>query len=59
MVNWFLSVSSFHFLFLVPLITELKVARMFVEALKRLDEAEKQGKPFWEIRSWDEYVMGL
>lgn len=43
----------------VPLITDLKVACMFVEALKRHDAALKSGKPFWEIRSWDEYVVGL
>lgn len=43
----------------VSLITDLKVAQMFVEALTRLEEAQKLGKAFWEIRSWDEYVMNL
>lgn len=43
----------------VPLITDLKVAEMFTEAFEKLREAEVSQRPFWEIRSWDEYVSAL
>eukprot|EP00922_Rhytidocystis_sp_ex-Travisia-forbesii_P052025 GHVS01077215.1.p1 GENE.GHVS01077215.1~~GHVS01077215.1.p1 ORF type:complete len:1771 (+),score=399.07 GHVS01077215.1:44-5356(+) len=40
----------------VPLVTDIKVASLFVEALRRKWYKEAQGKSFWDIKSWDEYV---
>ncbi|EPR60031.1 carbamoylphosphate synthetase [Toxoplasma gondii GT1] len=39
----------------VPLLTNVKVASMFVEALNKKEAKEAQGRSFWDIRSWDEY----
>ncbi|CBZ54796.1 hypothetical protein NCLIV_052220 [Neospora caninum Liverpool] len=39
----------------VPLLTNIKVACMFVEALNKKEAKEAQGRFFWDIRSWDEY----
>lgn len=40
----------------VPLITDIKVASLFVDALERKNYKESQSKSFWEIKSWDEYM---
>ncbi|PFH37015.1 carbamoylphosphate synthetase [Besnoitia besnoiti] len=39
----------------VPLLTDIKVASLFVEALQKKQAKEAQGRFFWEVRSWDEY----
>ncbi|KAL8271902.1 hypothetical protein Esti_004187 [Eimeria stiedai] len=39
----------------VPLITDLKVASLFVESLAKKFARENQKKRFWEVRAWDEY----
>eukprot|EP00929_Paragymnodinium_shiwhaense_P112634 TRINITY_DN808_c0_g1_i3.p2 TRINITY_DN808_c0_g1~~TRINITY_DN808_c0_g1_i3.p2 ORF type:complete len:1588 (-),score=504.94 TRINITY_DN808_c0_g1_i3:80-4843(-) len=39
-----------------PLITDIKVAILTVAALHRKWLREKDGKPFWSIKSWQEYT---
>ncbi|PHJ15068.1 carbamoylphosphate synthetase [Cystoisospora suis] len=39
----------------VLLLTDIKVASLFVEALQKKQTKEAQGRSFWEIRSWDTY----
>eukprot|EP00915_Cephaloidophora_sp_WS-2016_P000629 GHVH01000772.1.p1 GENE.GHVH01000772.1~~GHVH01000772.1.p1 ORF type:complete len:1551 (+),score=245.37 GHVH01000772.1:56-4708(+) len=41
----------------VPLMTDIKLTCMFVESISRKHRRESAGKPFWDIRSWDEIVI--
>ncbi|CDJ31748.1 uncharacterized protein EMH_0069310 [Eimeria mitis] len=39
----------------VPLLTDLKVAALFVESIAKKIYREQDRQPFWEVRAWDEY----
>ncbi|CDI84094.1 carbamoyl phosphate synthetase II, putative, partial [Eimeria acervulina] len=39
----------------VPLLTDLKVAALFVESIAKKIYREQEHQRFWEVRAWDEY----
>ncbi|CDJ59235.1 carbamoyl phosphate synthetase II, putative, partial [Eimeria maxima] len=39
----------------VPLLTDLKVAALFVESIAKKIYREQERQRFWEVRAWDEY----
>lgn len=40
----------------VPLLNDVKTARLFIEALHKKWQREAAGKEFWGIKSWQEYM---